>query len=143
MKNYTLIEKALLLKKTPIFASLELDLLLPVADKLGATSAAAGELLFELGDQAYTLYLVTGGELEAYDETGKRLVALGEGDFFGDEALLSGEPRRYRTLCKTDCQLLTLSRTNLLAIIHEYPKAAVSFLEEYAKALPCRIRVRG
>ena len=138
MKNYTLIDKAFLLKKTPMFSPLELDLLLPVADKLGTTSAEAGEVLFDLGDQAYAMYIITEGTLEIYDSEEKKISSLKSGDFFGDEAILSGKPRCYKAFCSSKCQFLTLSRTNLITIIHEYPKVAVNFLEIYAKIISFR-----
>lgn len=136
----TLIDKAFALKKTPMFSTLELDLLLPIADKLGMTYADVHEVIFDIQEQAYSMYLIVEGEVEIYDENKNKLTTLVEGAFFGEEAIFNGRPREYRAISKGHTEFLVLSGSDLLAFIYEYPKVATGFLEVYTKAYPFRPR---
>lgn len=131
MKHLTLIDKAFLLKKTPLFGMLDLDLLLVISDKLGAIAIDAEEYIFGVGDPANRMYFIVNGEVEIRDEKQKPIALLHTPDFFGDEALLSDTPRGYLAISKVDALLLTLSKTNLLTIISECPQVAVGLLQAY------------
>lgn len=137
MIKITLIEKAFILKKTSMFKTLDLDLLLPIADRLIPQKVAAGEVIFDVNDQGYSLYIVADGVVEI---NGNNLIALNKGDVFGDESLFNSKPRAYKAISKTEAVLLTLSCNDLLAILFEYPKASLGFLEAYSNALPCRAK---
>lgn len=140
MKILTLLEKALLLKKTAVFQNLDLDLLLPVSDKMHLITVEENEHIFHLNQEAHLMYLVIEGTVEARDQEGRVLGKLSEGDIFGDESIFSDEPRKYEAICKTDVHLLTLSKTNLLTIISECPSVAVGLLQCYASEMIFRSR---
>ncbi len=140
MKHLTLLEKSFLLKKTPMFSSLELDLLLPIADKLNQSEIPESEVIFDINEQAYSLYFIVSGEVGIYDSKGNTVISLSEGEVFGEESIFSGSPRSYKVLTQNHLNILTLSKADLLAIIHEYPQVAVGFLEAYARVVPIRPR---
>ncbi|MEC7840018.1 MAG: cyclic nucleotide-binding domain-containing protein [Chlamydiota bacterium] len=140
MKQLSLLEAAYHLKKTPIFCSLELDLLLPIADKMIYTEIDAEEIIFDIGQQAYNLYLLTEGSLTVTNVDEIELAKLQQGEVFGEEAIFSEKTREYRVTTNTAAKLLYLSRADLLAIIYEYPSVATGFLEVYASATPFRPR---
>ncbi|MFT4553253.1 MAG: CRP/FNR family cyclic AMP-dependent transcriptional regulator [Chlamydiales bacterium] len=140
MKQLTLLEKALLLKKTEIFKNLDLDLLLPISDKTQVTTIEKGEIIFHLNQDAHLMYVIIEGVIEARDQEGHILGNLREGDIFGDESIFSEETRQYETLCRSDVHLLTLSKTNLLSIISECPSVAVGLLQCYASVMVFRPR---
>ena len=136
MKPLTLIDKAFLIKKVDIFSSLELNHLLPIADKLVYGSAAAEEVLFEIQDQAYSIYLIISGIVVVNTTADGPFYRLGSGDFFGEEGALSGHPRAYRAHCEASTEFMTLSRPHLLAIMREYPSIAIALLERFASSMP-------
>lgn len=140
MKRLTLIDKAFLLKKTPLFGNLDLDLLLPIADKLSLIDYDASENIFAAGDVAQRMYFIVKGAVEIRDQNNHVLAVLEENDFFGDEAIFSETPRAYNAFSKIDTFLLTLSRTNLLTIISECPSVAVGLLQVYTSTTPFRSR---
>jgi CRP/FNR family transcriptional regulator, cyclic AMP receptor protein len=140
MKNLSLIEKALLLKKTVIFGSLDLDFLLPISNKMHYIKIEKGETIFHLKQEAHLMYLIIEGNVQAKDHTKDLLGTLSDGDFFGDESIFSDETRKYETVCATDVHLLTLSKTNLLTIIAECPSVAVGLLQCYASTMSFRPR---
>ena len=138
MKRITLLDKAFLLKKTPLFGTLDLDLLLPIADKLELIDYDKGEVIFSAKDQAHRMYLIIQGTVALKNSEGVLLTELKAPGFFGDEAIFNEQPRAYSAISQTDALLLTLSRTHLLTIISECPSVAVGFLQVYSAALPFR-----
>lgn len=140
MKPLSLIEKAFFLKRVKPFSELDLDLLLAIAEKLYYDEYDANERVFAQGQAANRMYLIVQGSIEIFDEKMRPLYSLGSGGFFGDESLFNEQPRSYGAICKADAQLLTLSRSHLLAIISECPSVAVSLLQCYSHELSCRMK---
>jgi CRP/FNR family transcriptional regulator, cyclic AMP receptor protein len=132
MKRLTLIDKAFLLKRTPLFSSLDLDLLLSIADKLELVLFDAKDEIFVVGEEANRMYFIVKGKVEIKSAGKKLIAALGNGEFFGEESLFNNKPRGYTAYSPIETQVLTLSRTNLYAIISECPSVAVGFLQVYS-----------
>jgi len=74
-----------------------------------------GDVLFNSGEPAFSLYFVKEGTIEIRD--GKRLVkAIHAGDYFGERALLEDRIWRYSAVAKTVCSLVALGASEFLAI---------------------------
>lgn len=131
MKKLGLIDKAFLLKRTPLFATLDLDLILTCADKLGISTFESGDIIFEKGEEAHRMFFIAKGQVRIEDEA--KNVLLKGLDFFGDESLFNEKTRSYRAIAIEPTTLLTLSKTNLLTIISESPSVAVGLLQVYAQ----------
>lgn len=140
MKRLTLLDKAFILKSSPLFAQLDLDLLLPIADKLNLINCSSGDTIFSIKEDAHRMYFIVKGMVAMLDHHGNPLASIGPNEFFGDEALFSEQPRAYEAKCQSDTVLLGLSRTNLLTIISECPTVAVGLLNAYASTTPFRLR---
>lgn len=140
MKRLNLIDKAFLLKRTSIFATLDLDLLLAIADKLEAVEFDAGEVIFPIDQEAHRMYLIAKGTVLIQNHLHQQIAQLSTADIFGDESLFNEKPRAYEAISETDSLLLTLSRSYLSSIISEYPSVAVSLLQEYASVVAFRTR---
>lgn len=138
MKRPNLIDKAFLLKRTPLFSTLDLDLLLSIADKLSSVDYDPGDYVFLLKEEANRMYFIFKGQVEIRLTPSKPFFTLKNGDFFGEESLFSNLPRSYEALCPIDTHLLTLSRTNLYSIISECPAVALGFLQIYTSAMQFR-----
>ena len=138
MKHLTLIDKAFLLKRTAPFATLDLDLLLTIANKLGLVIFDPDDDIFVIGEEANRMYFIVKGQVEIQDINRQTLYTLGTGDFFGEEALFNNKPRGYAAFAPIETHVLTLSRTNLYTIISECPSVAVGFLQVYAAHFPLR-----
>jgi CRP-like cAMP-binding protein len=63
------------------------------------------------------------------------LAMLGEADFFGEMSLLDGEGRSANVVALEDSEVLTLTRSDFLEILEQYPKIAISLLEELTRRL--------
>lgn len=140
MKKLTLIDKAFLLKRTPLFSSLDLDLLLAIADKLVMTSFDPGDQIFVANEEANRMYFIVKGEVAIRSNQGVPICVLRSPEFFGDESLFNNQPRGYEAISFGETSLLTLTRSNLFTIISECPSVAVGFVQVYSSALPFRPR---
>lgn len=132
MKHLNLIDRAFLLKKTQLFGSLDLDLLLTIADKVEQNPFEEGEEVFSVGQDANQMFVIIEGEISIENDRKQSLGLLKGGDFFGDESLFNDKNRDYNAKCKTPSLLLSLSRNHLLGIIAECPSVAIALLEAYS-----------
>lgn len=140
MKKMTLIDKALFLKKTPLFGALDLNLLLPISDKVGVMEFESKELIFNLEDEGNRIYFIVKGSVEILNKDKHLLATLESPDFFGDESIFSETPRKYSARTLTETQTLILSRTHLLTIISESPNVCIDLLKVYSSSLDFRSR---
>jgi signal transduction histidine kinase len=84
------------LRRVPLFSGLPDQDLERLSEGLAEHHLAAGETLFEEGDDADVAYVITGGEIEILKESAGRRVRIavsGVGDVVGEMALLTAEPR--------------------------------------------------
>jgi small-conductance mechanosensitive channel/CRP-like cAMP-binding protein len=108
----------------------------PELEKLArATKAhlyAEGELIVRKGETADEMYVVRAGEVAVLMPTGngdastkKREVArLANGKFFGEMALMTGEPRTADVVATRDSELLVLSHGALHTTLAAHPELA-------------------
>lgn len=140
MRQLTLIDKAFLLKKTTLFGSLDLDLLLSISDKMDLIRFREKDKIFQFDQHGHRMYLIVEGSVRIQGREEKELGTLIQGEFFGDESMFNDKPRAYEAVCRTTVSLLALSRSHLLSIIVECPTVAVALLEAYATYMDFRKR---
>lgn len=117
------------LDRLPFLRGLPPKTIAAVRRRLRAVNLPAGRILFEAGDPGATSYLVRRGELTlTLGRSAAPLATFGPGAFFGELALLLGEPRSATATAVTDVELLELSRSDLddLMAAHPMLSAAVS-----------------
>src|SRR5262249_55782818 len=73
---------------------------------------AAGEVLFRAGDPGDALFIVAGGRVQITSEAGSSIAELGDGDAFGEMALLSGGARTATAVPLSDVELLEITRAD-------------------------------
>ncbi len=122
------------IQKLPTFQGLTPATLAAIADKMWAEQHLAGATVIAPGDPGDTFYLVRHGEVELLrdDSAGKRKVAtLGEGDSFGEWALLGGDHRHTTARTTKSTLLYALGKDDFESAIN----SSASFREELQKAL--------
>ncbi|MBA3958622.1 MAG: cyclic nucleotide-binding domain-containing protein [Parachlamydiaceae bacterium] len=143
MKKFTLIDKAFLLKKTLLFGTLDLDILLAIADKLQEITFVDEETIFGVGEEAFRMFFIVQGQVDICDANHQHVTIIDRDEFFGDESMFNEKPRAYYAISKGHTSLLALSRTNLLTIISECPSVAMGFLQAYTSTTSFRPRKNG
>ncbi len=93
---------------------------LALANLLQPAQVARGELIMRQGDGADALYLIESGQA-AIEQYGQTLATLGEGDFFGEIALLNGGPHRADVRALTPVSLLALPGQDFQRLIEQRP----------------------
>ena len=83
----------------------------------------AGVVIFDAGEAGDALYLIRSGlvDVTTGDDTAGHLRTFGPGDFFGEQALLTGRPRSARATAQTGVTLWRLDHTDFLYLIGSDP----------------------
>ncbi|HEU5101587.1 MAG TPA: Crp/Fnr family transcriptional regulator [Roseiflexaceae bacterium] len=122
-----------LLQKVPTFARLTNDQLALLARSVGTQIFERDEAIFHQGSIGSTLFIIVHGQVRIFttSEAGQELTVtiFRDGDFFGEMALLDGQPRAAsaEAMCRTTT--LTLHRAAFLHTIDACPLIAASVLE--------------
>jgi len=125
-----------LLKRVTAFGRLTDDQVELLARSVGTQTFQRGETIFHQGSIGSTLYMIGSVQVRIYTTSaaGQELTVtiFRDGDFFGEMALLDGQPRAAsaEAMCKTST--LTLHRAAFLHTIAACPPIAASVLEVMA-----------
>jgi CRP/FNR family cyclic AMP-dependent transcriptional regulator len=98
-----------------------------------------GATVFVHGESGRDLHLIESGSVKICMTTadGKEitLAILGPGEFFGELALMDGEPRSSDAVTMEDCQFLLLERAEFLQFMAEHPSVAHRVIEVLSRRL--------
>lgn len=114
------------LRSVPIFARVKEDLLADLAGKFKSEKHGPGDVIFEEGDPGDKFYILARGKVEVvttghHGET-VRLAFLSDGAYFGEIALLTGEPRNATIKVLAPSVLLALPRKDFQALVDKSPE---------------------
>eukprot|EP00978_Attheya_sp_CCMP212_P020976 scaffold60724_cov56-Attheya_sp.AAC.1 len=102
------------LRKVPFLSELESATLSKISDALTTVTFPKGERIINKGDVGEVFYILREGDVRVHDigygESQYVDQILGPGDWFGERALLTGEPRAANVTAVTNCATLCLSR---------------------------------
>ncbi len=113
------------LRRVPVFTHLDDSIFEQVLERVELISAETGRVVFRQGDEGDSFYLIRSGEVNVYmkrNDAETRIAILGEGQFFGEIALLSKEPRNATIETLKACELVKISRKNFIEIIEKDEK---------------------
>jgi len=105
------------LKSVPLLAELSEQDRSQVADAMKVEKYAAGSNVITQGEEGQKLYIVEEGTLVAKEETKGEVMAYKAGDYFGELALLKGQPRATSVVATSDCKVLSLQRVSFEAML--------------------------
>lgn len=127
------------LRKVPLFSELsqaDFQRVLDVARE--RTHPKNSVILFE-DDPGDALYVVCGGQVKVVliGEDGREVIlsVLGEGEFFGEMALIDDEPRSAHVIAMEDSTLVVLRREDFQNILMQVPAIALALLKELSRRL--------
>jgi CRP-like cAMP-binding protein len=112
------------LRKSKLFESLFTAERLEVVKQFKAGSFAKGSFVFKEGDPGDRVYFVKSGEAEvsvSKNNTQMVVARLTTGDFFGEIALLSDQPRTASVRASQDLDILYLDNPSFKRILKKYP----------------------
>ncbi len=128
-----------LIKKIPIFKTLSDSDLNRLSDSLRLKPLKQGQALFWKGDEGTALYIVKKGTIKIVlpSAEGEEIIVtmFSEGDFFGEMALLDGEPRSADAVAIEPSEVFILSRADFLSFLQSNLNAIKSILSLLSKRL--------
>lgn len=128
-------------RKLRIAMDWTLDMLLPrditqvrisQPDAVGQEHFHAGQIVFDQGDFGNKLYVIVKGEVEIL-KNDKVLATIGQGQIFGEIALVSDSARTATVRAKTDTDLIAVSRMAFQKLVTNLPGVRSS-IEETLRA---------
>lgn len=132
-------EEAQALAKIPLFRQLDQTELENLAEEVDQVRYKAGEVIFHENDQGDALYVIDEGSVRIWvrdeDVNEVTLSELGEGEFFGELAVLDSGQRSANASALSDCTLHRLRREDFHNFLIQYPHAATDVIREVAARL--------
>ena len=120
------------LKKAPLFEDLSKDELEQLAKTSEDLEVSAGKVLCREGEPAQEFFVIIDGEADV-EKDGKTLRTLGEGDFFGEIALLEDIPRTATVTAKTPLRFFVLTRQGFWSMVERMPDVERKVLRALAR----------
>lgn len=126
--------KVELLRTVTLFGDLDQAALGPVAERAIEVDFAAGRAIVRQGEVGTGFFLVVDGRARVVRD-GELLAELGPGDFFGELALLDGEPRMAAVTAETPVTCLAIASWEFEALLESQPGLAIAILRGVARRL--------
>ena len=127
------------LKKVPLFSDLSEAELARFAEVTREREYPKNSVILFEDDPGDALYIVSAGQVKVVliGEDGREVIlsVLGDGDFFGEMALIDDEPRSAHVIAMRDSQLLVLRRDDFQAQLVAQPKIGLKLLRVLVQRL--------
>jgi len=124
----------LCLHKVPIFSGLNHEDMLKISDMIQHKTYKKGEAIFSLGNNLDSIVIINVGSVKAYKYTpeGREqiLYLFSEGDFFGEQYLLSKRKAAYTVEALEPVNVCMLSKEHFQALLLQYPDMGIKIIEE-------------
>lgn len=128
-----------LLKKVPIFTSLNEKQLTHIAEYCVNKKYSKDQLILVEEEIGKTLFIISKGRVKVTrtSDDGREVILsiLESGDFFGEISLLDGKTRSANVTAIENSELLLLRRGDFLQILEDYPQIAIALLKKLAARL--------
>ncbi|NTV61898.1 MAG: cyclic nucleotide-binding domain-containing protein, partial [Chlorobiaceae bacterium] len=128
------------LKSIPLFASFNDDIITGLAKKFVLEESDLGNTLILEGEERHKLFIIAHGQVEILSKglhgEELRIALLSEGEFFGEEELVSQKPSTVTIRTITPVSFFSLSSNDIDKLFKESPSIGESFgkaVEEYLK----------
>ena len=121
-----------LLAGSELFSSLSTDALNELALHAEVRTIPEKEVIFVKGASGSELFAILNGrvKISSFSEDGKEIIftILESGNFFGETALLDGQPRSATCTAIEDCQMVVIERDGFISYLEKHPSLAIHLL---------------
>jgi CRP/FNR family cyclic AMP-dependent transcriptional regulator len=100
-----------------------------------------GDVVIQVGEPGDALYVILSGRAKVVGKPRGRTLATG--DYFGELALLDGEPRSSTVTAATRLQVMRLPRKPFLKLVRQEPALALVLMSELAARIRTLDRPSG
>jgi len=128
-----------ILRKVPLFGQLAPPDLERVVEISRERSYPRNSVILFEDDPGDALYVVAEGQVKVVliGEDGREVIlsVMGEGEFFGEMALVDDEPRSAHVIAMEDSTLLVIRREDFQGLLSQTPGIALALLRELSRRL--------
>ncbi len=128
-----------ILRSIPLFQGLDSPELVKVAALANIRLVAAREVVVAQGEPAAALFAIARGRLKVVssgpDGRDAALGIMGEGEVFGEVALIDGGARSATCTALEPCDLIVIERLQFLQLLDDSPSISVKLLHVLAQRL--------
>lgn len=95
---------------------------------------ADGEAIFQEGDEGHEMFVVRNGAVEivVHDAV---IATLGEGEIFGEMALIDARPRSAAARARGDCTVVPVDERRFTFLVQQTPQFALQVMRTLADRL--------
>jgi CRP-like cAMP-binding protein len=134
----------LFLKNIPLFAKLGKRELREIEHLIHRRQYRSQEVIFWQNEPGVGMYIVQSGDVGIYSDYNspeqKQLALLGQGDFFGEMALLEDNNRSATAVALSEAHLIGVFHPDLFDLFDRKPELGVKVLSTLAGMLSLRLR---
>ncbi len=129
----------LCVKKVPIFSSLSSEEVGKISDLINHREYKKGELLMHDGERSENIVIIHEGSAKAFKYTAdgreQILYVFSEGDFFGEQNLLTDRTATYNVEALQPVKTCILSKGQFQKLLYQYPDIAVKIIAELGERM--------
>jgi CRP-like cAMP-binding protein/CheY-like chemotaxis protein len=120
-----------IIKQVPIFRMLGKESIDFIVERFKFKTFDTNDIVCKMGDPGDEMYVIISGAVNicvsAEDSESEQVVAtLGPGDYFGEMALLTGEPRSASVVTTEPSEMFVLYKNDFDVILEKYPSISLS-----------------
>jgi CRP/FNR family transcriptional regulator/CRP/FNR family cyclic AMP-dependent transcriptional regulator len=127
------------LENVPLFAALDAEGLREFAAAVKRRAFRTGEVIFHRDDSGQVLYVIQSGKVKIYitspDGQEVSLAVFGPGDYFGELALVDGQPRSASAVAIEPVETFALQRTDFIKAVMHHPRIAIQLMTVLSRRL--------
>merc|ERR1719253_2288059 len=105
------------IKESPMLSTLPMYEQMKLCESLKAEELKAGAVVCTAGDAGECMYFVQSGSLSTANASGTAGLTHAAGDYFGEKALLSGEPRSMTVTAAEDSIVLAADKSTFKSLL--------------------------
>lgn len=131
-------EEVEVLRRVPLFCSIETAKLKLLAFTSERTCFTAGQCLMKQGDAGDCGYLILEGEADVMVDAAAgqvKVSGVGCNDFVGEMALLMDQPRTATILATTEVATLRITKESFFQLVEDSPKIGIEMMRVLAHRL--------
>jgi CRP-like cAMP-binding protein len=131
--------KVELLKRVPLFEGCSKAELGELATSTDELALPEGRVLAHEGKPGREFFVLVHGTVRV-SKKGRKLAELGAGDWFGEIALVTGEPRTATVTATTPVRVLVLSDRAFRRVVNDMPSIALKVMASLGQRLAADAR---
>ena len=139
MAGGRMIQISKVIQRVPIFRMLGKESIDFIVERLKFKSFDENFTICKIGDPGDTMFIIiTGGvDIIIFDKDGNEQIvaSLGSGDYFGEMALLTGEPRSATVRTKEPSEMFLLMQKDFDIILEKFPSISLTMGKDVSKRL--------